>query len=243
MTAQPLKRAGTSSRRYPVAHDVVKIVLLALVFVALGWLFNSDFVARHFDIQAWREVMQQADFLGGPVAGAVAFVAAGGAVIALGMPRIWIAALGGAVYGAVTGSVLAIVAALIGASILYYVGRRFLRDVVRRRVGGRLEVWRARFRANGFWWVLYGRLFPLSNSTAVSVLCGSCEVPYAKYAAASFIGFIPFTVTFAMFGSGGAKANAWQIALGLGLMLLVFLSRNLLRAVFPVRRDEGEGAA
>jgi len=213
------------------------------LFVALGWLFNSDLVSQYFDIRAWREILQEAEFLGGPLFGGLAFVAAGGAVIALGVPRIWIAAVGGAVYGAVVGSILAIGAALIGATVLYYVGRRFLRDVVRRRVGGRLEVWRARFRANGFWWVLYGRLFPLSNSTAVSVLCGSCEVPYAKYAVASFIGFIPFTLIFAIFGSGGAKANSWQIVLGLGLMLLAFFSRNLLRAAFPVRRDGQGGTA
>lgn len=243
MTVLENKPAATPSRRSRAIRDVAKILLVALLFVALGWLVNSGPVRGYFDIQTWREVLQEAEFLGGPIIGALAFVAAGSAVIAVGVPRIWIAAIGGAVYGAVAGSVLAIIAAVIGASILYVVGRRFLRNVVRRRVGGRLELWRERFRENGFWWVLYGRLFPLSNSTAVSVLCGSCEVPFAKYTAASFIGFIPFTLIFAMFGSGGAKANEWQIALGLGLMLLVFLSRNLLRAAFPVRRENPDGVA
>ena len=243
MTALDDRLEEVSSRRSQRARDITKILLVTVLFVALGWLFNSDLVSRYFDIRAWREILQEAEFLGGPVFGALAFVVAGGAVIALGVPRIWIAAVGGAVYGAVAGSVLAIGAALIGASVLYYIGRRFLRDVVRRRIGGRLELWRERFRTNGFWWVLYGRLFPLSNSTAVSVLCGSCEVPYTRYAAASFIGFIPFTMIFAIFGSGGAKANTWQIALGLGLMLLAFFSRNLLRAAFPVRHDDRGGAA
>jgi uncharacterized membrane protein YdjX (TVP38/TMEM64 family) len=127
-------------------------------------------------------------------------------------------------------------AALVGASALYQVGRFFLRDVVNRRVGGRLEVWRNRFRENGFWWVLYGRLFPFSNSTLHSLLCGSCEVSFLSYLLGSFLGFIPLTIVFALFGSGGAKANAMQITLGFCLMLLVFLSRKYLRAVFPVQR-------
>jgi uncharacterized membrane protein YdjX (TVP38/TMEM64 family) len=126
--------------------------------------------------------------------------------------------------------------------VVYHFGRFFLRDVVNRRVGGRLEMWRNRFRANGFWWVLYGRLFPFSNSTAKSLLCGSCEVPFLPYLAASFLGFIPHTVIFAVFGSGGAKASWPQIILGLGLMLLVFFSRRMLKAVFPVRDPEEDKA-
>jgi len=223
--------------------DLARIVALALLFVALGWLVNSDLASAYLDIRTWRVAMQRAEFLGGPALGALAFVGAGSAAIALGVPRIWIAAIGGAVYGVFTGSVLAIAAALLGASLLHQVGRLFLRDAVGRRIGGRVETWRDRFRENAFWWVLYGRLFPLSNSTAVSLLCGSCDVPFAPYAAASFVGFIPYTVIFAMFGSGGAEANLLQVILGLGLMLLVYLSRNVLRAAFPVCAPERPGAA
>jgi uncharacterized membrane protein YdjX (TVP38/TMEM64 family) len=224
--------------RKQIARDIAKIFLLALVFVVLAMLFKSDAMREYFDIDTWRSTFQQGNFAGGRTTAALVFVCAGGLAISIGVPRIWIAALGGAVYGAVVGSVLAILSALIGAALVYYVGRRFLRDVVDRRVGGRLEVWKVRFRENGFWWVLYGRLFPFSNSTAKSLLCGSCNVPFFPYLAASFIGFIPHTVIFAVFGSGGAKASIPQIVLGFCLMLAVFLSRNFLQAVFPVRKPE-----
>jgi len=221
-----------------VALDIGKIVLLALVFVALAMILKSEAVRGFFDIDSWRQTLQQGEMVGGRTFGAFLFVILSGAAISLGLPRIWVAALGGAVYGAVLGSLLALCSALIGAAVVYEVGRLFLRDVVDRRVGGRLEVWRDRFQENGFWWVLYGRLFPFSNSTAKSLLCGSCNVPFAPYLAASFIGFIPHTVIFAVFGSGGAKANLQQIALGFCLMLLVFLSRNFLQKIFPVKKPE-----
>ncbi len=225
-----------------ILRDVAKIALLTAVVVALALLFKSEAVRSFFDIEAWRTTLQQGHFAGGRTGAALLFILCGGAAITLGMPRIWIAALGGAVYGAVLGSVLALFAALIGAAIVYHVGRFFLRDVVNRRVGGRLEVWRDRFRENGFWWVLYGRLFPFSNSTAKSLLCGSCEVPFLPYLAASFLGFIPHTLIFAVFGSGGAKASLPQIVLGFCLMLLVFFSRSFLQRVFPVQRPPSESA-
>ena len=221
-----------------IAMDIGKIVALALVFVALAMILKSEAVRGYFDIATWRQTLQEGDFAGGRTLGAFLFVFLGGAAISLGLPRIWVAALGGAVYGAVLGSLLAICSALIGAAAVYEVGRLFLRDVVNRRVGGRLEVWRDRFQENGFWWVLYGRLFPFSNSTAKSLLCGSCDVPFLPYIVASFIGFIPHTVIFAVFGSGGAKANLQQIVLGFCLMLLVFLSRNFLQKIFPVKKPE-----
>jgi uncharacterized membrane protein YdjX (TVP38/TMEM64 family) len=231
-------RRKVTPRQKQIAWDIGKIVLLALVVVAIALLFKSEFVRGYFDIAVWRQTLQRAEFVGGRAFGLLVFVLVGGAAISAGIPRIWVAALGGAVYGAVMGTVLALFAALIGAAVVYQIGRLLLRDVVNRRVGGRLEVWRNRFRENGFWWVLYGRLFPFSNSTAKSLLCGSCEVPYLPYLAASFLGFIPHTLVFAVFGSGGAKASLPQIVLGFCLMLLVFLSRNFLQAVFPVKREE-----
>jgi len=228
-------QSGTGRRLLP---DIARIVLVTLAFAALAVLFKSDIIRGYFDIETWRVTLQQGQFVGSRTLAMLVFVIAAGAAISLGVPRIWIAALGGAVYGAVLGSALAILAALIGAGVLYEVGRFFFRDVVNRRVGGRLEVWRDRFRENGFWWVLYGRLFPFSNSTVHSLLCGSCDVGFLPYLLASLLGFIPLTIIFALFGSGGAKASATQIVLGFCLMLLVFLSRNFLRAVFPVKRPQ-----
>ena len=236
MTGPPSDDQARPENGRRLAGDIAKVLLVTLAFVALALSFESEAVRAYFDIDSWRATLQQGDFAGGRELTAALFVLASGAAISLGVPRIWIAVLGGAVYGAVLGSILALVAALIGAAVVYEVGHLFLRGVVNRRVGGRLEVWRDRFRQNGFWWVLYGRLFPLSNSTAHSLLCGSCDVSFLPYLLASFLGFIPLTIVFALFGSGGAKAHGGQIVLGFCLMLLVFLSRRFLQAIFPVRR-------
>jgi uncharacterized membrane protein YdjX (TVP38/TMEM64 family) len=225
-------------RKRQLVKDIAKVLAIALLFVAFAVLLESEFVRTHFDIDSWRISLQQGQFAGGRINAAILFVLAGSVAISMGVPRILVAVFAGAVYGAVTGSVLALCAALIGASVLHQFGRFALRNLMNRWLSGKFEVWRNRFRQNDFWWVLYGRLFPFANSTVLSLLCGSCEVPFRPYLLASFLGFIPLTVVFALFGSGGAKAHTGQIALGMCLMLLVFLSRKFLRMIFPVKPDK-----
>lgn len=236
---KPIEAPGED--RTPVLRDIVRTAIVVLVFAALAVVVRSEVAHGYFDIAAWREMLQQGHFVGGAGTAALVFVLGGSAAISLGVPRIWIAALFGAVYGAVVGSILAMAASLIGTGIVYQAGRHFLRGVVQRRVGGRLESWRLRFRENAFWWVLYARLFPFANSSVTSLFCGACEVPFPSYMLASLIGFIPYTLIFAMFGSGGAKANAWQILLGVGLMALVFLLRRVMRDASR-RREERSGS-
>jgi uncharacterized membrane protein YdjX (TVP38/TMEM64 family) len=225
--ADPAREPGTGQPS--AVRDITRILLVVLVIALLAFIVRSEPVRAYFDITAWREVLQQGRFVGGAGSAALLFVLGGGLAVSLGVPRIWVAALFGAVYGAVFGSVLAIASALLGTSVVYLAGRHYLRDVVERRVGERLDTWRRRFRENAFWWVLYARLFPLANSSVTSLACGACEVPFASYLLGSFVGFIPYTLVFAIFGSGGAKANTWQIALGLGLMLMVFALRTVVR--------------
>ncbi len=209
--------------------DILKIVVVAALFAGLAVFFASEAGRGVFDISSWRVALQQGGSVGSRSIGMLVFVLAGGAVISLGVPRLWIAAIGGAIYGAMLGTLLSLLAALLGAAALYEVGRFFFRDLLSRRLGSTLSVWKQRFRQSGFWWVLYGRLMPISNATVLSLLCGSCGVGFTAYLLASLLGFIPLTLAFALFGSGGAKAHSVQIMMGFGLMLLAFLSRNFLQ--------------
>ena len=111
---------------------------------------------------------------------------------------------------------------------MYLLGRFLLASVVQRRLKGRFADWHSRFRENAFWWVLYGRLFPFSNASFKSLLCGSCRVPFRPYLAASFLGFIPLTLVFVAFGSGSAKGNLQQVLLGFCLVPGTWLCRRLI---------------
>lgn len=213
--------------------------------VGLGFLAVALFLRHEMtgdlrvQVEQIRSLLKGSDLPGGEWSSGLLFLLAGGALITLGVPRLWVSGVAGAIYGVVIGVVLALGSSMIGAAMVYAVGRFLLAKVVQRRAQGRLAVWSCRFRENGFWWVLYGRLFPFSNASIKSLLCGSCRVPFRPYLAASFLGFIPLTLVFVAFGSGGtAKANLQQVLLGFCLLPTTWLCRRLLVRPGQARPEE-----
>lgn len=223
---------GKTDRKIPA--DILRIATLLAIFSLMALLLKRPDVRRLvFDIDSMRVMLQGGGgFLHRALSCAV-FIAVAGGLITLGLPRLWVSAVAGIIYGALLGTVVSLIAALFGASANYITGRSVLAAVIERRVGARLKEWRSRFRGNAFWWVLYARFFPFSNSTVMSVLCGSCKVPFTPFITGSFIGFIPLTVVFAFYGSGGIKGNFRQIGFATILLIASIFSRKFMDRWFP----------
>lgn len=220
--------------------DLLRIFIVGLVFLLLALLFRSEMAREAFEnIHRVRSFLKSGMVPGGSAGSGAVFVLITGILVSLGVPRIWISALGGAVYGAMLGSFLSLLSAAIGATALFFAGSTFLGSTVQRRMRGRMAGFADGINREAFWWVLYLRLFPFGNSTAQSLFFGSLRVPFPDYIAASILGFIPLTVVFAMFGSGGVKSNFLQIWLGLGLIALVGLIRYLMNRVASRKSSEG----
>jgi uncharacterized membrane protein YdjX (TVP38/TMEM64 family) len=140
------------------------------------------------------------------------------------------------------GTLLALLASVTGAAIVYRFGCTLLAGILQRRSGARLARRQTRFAHNAFWWVLYMRFFPLSNATLAGLVCGACRIPVGAYLAGSLLGFIPLIIVLTLLGSGGIKGNFYQIAIGIGLLLLAVGVRKLLAPAFrpPEVRDAAE---
>jgi uncharacterized membrane protein YdjX (TVP38/TMEM64 family) len=218
--------------------DVLRVGLLVAVFTAMAVVFRrQDLGKLLFDIDTIRtELSGGGNFSGRALSGLI-FTLAGGGLTVFFLPRLWVSAVGGIIYGAFTGTILSLLATLFGASVLHVAGKYLLAEVVERRMGDKVNTWKVRFQENAFWWVLYGRLFPFSNSTAMSLICGSCKVPFLPFLWGSLLGYVPLTVVFATYGSGGAKGNIWQIGLATLLLVCSITLRSFLKRWFPT----GEG--
>lgn len=140
------------------------------------------------------------------------------------------------IYGAVAGTILSLWASLLGSSLLYLFGRAILAGIVERRFTVKLKDWQVRLKSNAFWWVLYGRLFLFSNSTVMSLVCGSCKVSSTPYALGSLIGFSPLAIVFACYGSGGAQGDLRKIAVATAVLVLSIGARRILEARVPHHR-------
>ena len=215
--------------------DLFKIIAVSLFFAGMAILIRNESVRGHImHLPILVKSLAGKGFPGGTGLGAVLFVVAFSLLIGVGMPRLWVSAIAGALFGSLWGIPLALATTVVGASFVYWIGQAVLAGMIRSRMGSQLAIWQARFEANAFWWVLYLRLFPLSNATLVGLLSGGCRIPLRAYLAGSFIGFIPLTVVFAVFGSGGARGNLYLVGLGFMLIALtVFGRKTVMRAFSP----------
>lgn len=224
-----------------LVRDICRIAGVAAFFIVATILIERTGIRGIlFDTEVFRSLLQGGPSTTGRLISASIFVLAGGGVIALGMPRLWASAVGGVIYGVFMGALLSILASILGATILYFAGRFLLARVVERRLGKKLGPWQKRFQENAFWWVLYGRLIPFSNSTLMSLFCGSCRVPFAAYVQGSLLGFIPLAAVLAAFGSGGLEGNLHQIGFAVLILAAFVLIRRLINGRTPAA-DDGKG--
>ena len=126
--------------------DLTTIVIIGVVFLLLALFFRSDLARDLFEnVHRIRSFLKSGAVPGGLFGSGAVFVVVTGLLISLGVPRIWISALGGAVYGALLGAALSLCSTVIGATALFFAGSTFLGSVVERRFAGRagkfLECW------------------------------------------------------------------------------------------------------
>lgn len=220
--------------------DVVKIILLAAFFSSIAFLLEQPNIRKFlYDVDNILSTLKGGGDTSGYIVSSLIFILASGMLIALGIPRIWASAVGGGIYGVFMGSILSIIGSLLGASILYLAGKTILTGIVERRAGYKLGMWKVRFQENTFWWVLYGRFFPFSNSTVMSLISGSCNVHFTPYILGSLVGFVPLAVVFATCGNGSIKGNMWQIGFATMLLVLAIFSRSLLKRWFYAKKVDG----
>lgn len=138
---------------------------------------------------------------------------------ACGFPRVWICAIAGALHGAYLGALIAQIATLLGATLNFFVAKWLLRELIRRRLTGRFKIWYDHFGEKGFYWVLYIRLFPLGNATITNLISGASRMRFLDFLTATFLGYIPLTVIFALFGSSASLKKPLQLFVGFVLFI------------------------
>jgi len=91
----------------------------------------------------------------------------------------------------------------------------------------KMKFWCDRFGENGFRWLLYMRLFPLSNATFTNTVGGISPMRLREFLGATFLGYLPLTVVFALFGSSAAKKSWAQLAVAAVILVAVLAGRTI----------------
>jgi len=193
------------------------ILMLAGVVVAMGWhraLSLEMLVSHRTAIAAFVERHT--------LLAVAAFVGLYVAVIAMSLPGGTILTIsGGIIFGTLVGGGAAIIGATIGATILFLIARTAFGEFLTRRAGPWLAKLADGFRDDAFNYLLFLRLVPIFPFWLVNLAPAMFGVDLAAFVAATSIGVIPATFTYAFVGAGldsviAAQETAYNACMSIG---------------------------
>jgi uncharacterized membrane protein YdjX (TVP38/TMEM64 family) len=190
-------------------------LIFLLTLIAVGYVVESGLLGGLLS-EDWidREVR------GKGVSGELLYLAVGGLVTAVAVPRHVVSFLGGYAFGFGLGSALALAATEIGCLLDFFYARIVGRPLVSARLGARVRRLDDFLAANPFSMTLLIRLLPVGNNFATSLAAGVSRVPARPFLLGSLLGYIPQTMVFALAGSGVEMGGAPRVAFAVLLFVV-----------------------
>lgn len=194
-------------------------ILRGLIFIAvlgsIGLAIKHSGLAEHFD-ESWID----AEIRNSGIRGIAIFLAIGGIMAGVGLPRQIVSFLGGYAFGLIGGTAIALTATVIGCVSAFVTARLLGRDVIAPRLPVRIRKADDYFRDNAFTMTLLIRLLPVGSNVVLNLAAGVSSVRALHFLAGSAIGYIPQTVVFALLGSGVTIDPGIRITLSVVLFLV-----------------------
>lgn len=219
---------SAEARRLLVLALAVAGLLLALHFTPLNqWLGDLQALKQQIRGFGWKAH--------------VVFAAGTITAIALGVPRLALCALAGALFGSVTGAVLALVSSLTGSWGAFQFARWSGRGWAESRLAGANETLRAILATPTITSIFVARQLPVPG-ILINVMLGVLPTTQRTFLIGTSLGYLPSTAIVALAGSSLGKDSLavamTQITfamLGLGLLtlLLVWLQKRYLAKTPP----------
>ncbi|MCX7003158.1 MAG: VTT domain-containing protein [bacterium] len=198
--------ATTAATAFGPRRPLRKIMLLALVVGVALVVVNTPGLRAH--VSNLHELKHDVKALG--AAGALGFTVLAGALIALGVPRLWLCVPAGGLYGFWLGLLLTQCAAL-GGSYLTFLFMRWAGAQWAIRKLERHAVVRALTRNHTPFSVFMVRQLPIHGLVMNAALAAS-SVNHRDFLIGSFLGFLPQGIVVTLIGSGIGKPNDPRLA-------------------------------
>lgn len=215
-TAPPSPRpTSVTAKAFKPALIALGLIAIAMAFPLLGHGTAEATLTRDLTEGGWR--------------GQILFIALSTLLIGIGLPRQIPAFVAGYAFGPWHGMALALLAQTTACALDFVWARAVARAFCRRKFGARLAWVDRHLARHPFTATLLLRLMPIGNNLLLNLAAGLTSVRMLPFVAASFIGFIPQTLVFALFGKGSVENHLYLLLLGgftflasalLGLFLL-----------------------
>lgn len=206
-----------------------RLVLLVSLLLGVAWFVASG-AWQALSLEGVRQERAGLIVLGDtrPIAAAVLFVLIYVTATALSLPvNIPLAVIAGAVFGLVEGVMLVAVSITAGSTLALLASRFLFRDLVRRKLAGRLAEVEAGLAREGGRYLLALRLTPLVPYTAVNLLFALTGFPVGKFGLITLAGTAPAVFIYV---NAGTQLNSFtslsdilRPGLAVSLLLLALL--------------------
>ncbi len=143
-------------------------------------------------------------------------------VVAAGVPRLWMTALGGFAFGWLTGAALALIGTLGGCWVTFTYARWLGREWVQARIGRRFTGLNDLFRRHGIVMTLVLRAAPVGNSHVSNLILALSPISRGAFLLGTALGILPTTVIYALFGSAASGSTIGRATTA--ILMLVTLS-------------------
>jgi uncharacterized membrane protein YdjX (TVP38/TMEM64 family) len=200
---------GPGQRRVALRRLMPVAVIVAMIGLAYALGLNRDIsfemLIRH-RAEIDRFIAQHG------VAAVAGYIGLYIVVVSLSLPGGAILTVtGGFLFGPLVGSIAACLGALAGATVIFLIARSAAGEFLTRRAGPFVARLAEGFRADAFNYLLFLRLVPFPF-WLVNLAPALFDVRLSTFLAATAIGILPATVTFAVFGAGLGSVIAAQEA-------------------------------
>ncbi|KIQ94283.1 TVP38/TMEM64 family inner membrane protein ydjZ [Anoxybacillus thermarum] len=127
----------------------------------------------------------------------------------------------GLAFGAWWGTIFTVIGATLGASLSFFVAKKFGERVIQESWKKKTIKLQAQLKKNGFMYVLLLRLIPIFPFDFISYLAGIVNVKFTHFLFATWIGIIPGTFAYNFLGSSFASGNRIIIIIAVIVFLII----------------------
>ncbi len=195
---QPAKRRPLWARALPLL--IISAGFVAFFAVGLDEYLSFEALGTNRQqLLAWEQSH--------PVLAAAIFMTIYAVAVAFSVPgAIWLTIAGGFLFGLWLGTIYVVVAATIGACGIFIAARYAFADLLRAKVGNRLQRMERGFRDNGASYLLHLRLVPIYPFWLVNLGPAFFGMPLTTFSLWTLIGIIPGTFVYVWVGTGVGAA-------------------------------------
>jgi len=154
------------------------------------------------------------------------------------LPSWIVMSAGGLLFGVAGGVFWGSIGFTIGALFSFGVARGLGRDLVARRMHGRVERFDGYLRRQGARWMAIYTAIPVTPLTPVHAAAGLSAMSLLAFGAAVFIGFLPRLVLYSFFGNSLARGDVREMVVGASVLGVAVVAGTLVARRF-MQRSEG----